>query len=52
MIDSQMPSIVAEMLIGYYSEIATECSGLFEYISRVNPLSRNTEFYKHKKIET
>lgn len=48
MIDSQMPSIVAEMLIGYYSEIATECAGLFEYISHVNPLSRNTEFYKHK----
>ncbi len=48
MIDSQMPSIVAKMLIGYYSEIAADCAGLAEYVIRVNPLSRSVDFYKHK----
>lgn len=48
MIDSQMPSIVAEMLTGYYCEIASDCGGLAEYVSRVNPLSHSMDFYKHK----
>ena len=48
MIDSQMPTIVAEMLSGYYSGTATDCAGLTDYVSQVNPLSRNADFYKHK----
>ncbi len=48
MIDSQMPSIVAEMLIGYYSEIATDCESLAKYVISANPLSRSVDFYRHK----
>ena len=48
MIDSQMPVIVAQMLIGYYSEIANDCVGLTDYVSGINPLSRNRDFYTHK----
>jgi hypothetical protein len=48
MIDSQMPIIVAEMLVGYYSGVASDCAGLADYVSQVNPLSCNAEFYKHK----
>jgi len=48
MIDSQMPIIVAEMLVGYYSGVASDCDGLADYVSQVNPLSCNAEFYRHK----
>ena len=48
MIDSQMPSIVAQMLSGYYSGIAADCAELTEYVIRVNPLSRGADFYRHK----
>jgi hypothetical protein len=48
MIDSHMPSIVAEMLTGYYTEVASDCARLADYVSQVNPLSRNVDFYKHK----
>jgi len=48
MIDSQMPSIVAEMLLGYYTESSADCAGLADYVSRTNPLSRSADFYKHK----
>jgi hypothetical protein len=51
MIDSQMPLIVAQMLIGYYSEIANDCAALTDYISQVDPLSRSAEFYRHKVKE-
>ena len=48
MIDSQMPSIVAEMLLGYYSEVSADCARLSDYVIQTNPLSRNSDFYKHK----
>jgi len=48
MIDSQMPLIVSQMLIGYYSDITADCAGLVNYVSCMNPLSRREEFYKHK----
>jgi len=48
MIDSQMPIIIAEMLIGYYDKNITDCMGLTDYVSQINPLSCNAEFYKHK----
>lgn len=48
MIDSQMPIIVAHMLIGYYQEDKSSCLGLSEYISKKNPLSRSKVFYTHK----
>jgi hypothetical protein len=48
MIDSQMPAIVAEMLIGYYTEVGASCSDLANHVSAVNPLSCNADFYKHK----
>lgn len=48
MIDSQMPCIIAEMLIGYYSAIKADCAGLADYVSQKDPLSRSPDFYKHK----
>jgi len=48
MIDSQLPCIVAEMLIGYYSAIEADCAGLADYVSQKDPLSRSPDFYKHK----
>jgi hypothetical protein len=48
MIDSQMPVVVAEMLIGYYSETANDCVGLADYVSAKDPLSLSGEFYRHK----
>jgi hypothetical protein len=48
MIDSHMPQIVAEMLVSYYSETASDCSTLLDCVIRKNPLSRSAEFYKHK----
>lgn len=51
MIDSQMPSIVAEMLIGYYSGVATECAELVRYVSQKDPLSLSVDFYRHKVKE-
>lgn len=51
MIDSQMPVIVANMLIGYYSEAGTNVSKLTSYVSEVNPLLRDSTFYKYKVKE-
>ena len=51
MIDSQMPVVVAQMLVGYYSEIANDCAALTDYVSRIDPLSRNEDFYRHKVKE-
>jgi len=48
MIDSQMPVIVAEMLIGYYDNNIADCVALADHVSQVNPLSCNAEFYRHK----
>ena len=48
MIDSQMPIIVAEFLLGYYTKGISDCADLTDYISQVNPLSCNNEFYNHK----
>ena len=48
MIDSQMPAIVAHMLIGYYTGAANNCVELTRYISSVDPLSLSLEFYQHK----
>ncbi len=48
MVDSQMPAIVAQMLIGYYSESTADCMGLVDYVSRINPLLRSADFYRHK----
>jgi len=48
MIDSQMPTIVAEMLMGYYSEVSADCSRLTDYVIQTDPLSRSSDFYKHK----
>ena len=47
MIDSQMPSIVAEMLSGCYAKIASDCTGLTDYVIQINPLSQSADFYKH-----
>jgi len=49
MIDSQMPKIVAEMLIGYFCGIASSCEKLVEHVSNVDPLAvNNPNFYRHK----
>jgi len=48
MIDSQMPTIVAEMLMGYYDKNIADCVALANYVSQVDPLSCNAEFYRHK----
>jgi type II restriction enzyme len=52
MIDSQMPSVIARMLIGYYSDVAAGCTGLTKYVRDINPLSLRPDFYKHKVKET
>jgi hypothetical protein len=51
MIDSQMPVIVSQMLIGYYSETANNCDALTDYVIQLDPLSRSAEFYRHKVKE-
>jgi len=51
MIDSQMPVVIAQMLIGFYSEIANNCAALTKYVNRINPLSCNENFYRHKVKE-
>jgi len=48
MIDTQMPRIVAEMLIGRYTEKATDCVALSEYVSDVDPLGISGKHYTHK----
>jgi len=48
MIDSQMPAIVAEVLLGYYTKNIADCVELADHVSQVNPLSCSGEFYKHK----
>ena len=47
MIDSQMPAVVSEMLIGYYTKNIGDCLSLTDHVSQVNPLSQDLEFYKH-----
>jgi len=47
MIDSQMPIVVAEMLIGYYTKNIADCLLLSDYVSQVNPLSQDEDFYRH-----
>jgi len=48
MIDSQMPHVVAHMLLGYYEGVTPTCVGLTEYVCDKNPLSRSDVFYRHK----
>jgi len=48
MIDSQMPSIIAQMLIGYYLEVANDCNTLTDYVNHINPLLYNKNFYCYK----
>jgi hypothetical protein len=48
MIDSQMPAVVAPMLVGYYSGYATDCDKLTDYISETDPIHTSPDFYKHK----
>jgi len=48
MIDSQMPVIVAELLVGFYSGVSSNCLRLVDYVCDRNPLSRNRKFYQHK----
>lgn len=47
MIDSQMPAVVSEMLVGYYTKNIADCLSLSDLVSQVNPLSQDAEFYKH-----
>ncbi|MDR2089145.1 MAG: HpaII family restriction endonuclease [Clostridiales Family XIII bacterium] len=51
MIDSQMPVVVSQMLIGYYSETANDCAKLADYVTQIDPLSCSAEFYRHKVKE-
>jgi len=48
MIDGQMPEAVATMLIGHYSDAATKCVDLSEYVSRLDPLKRSRKNYVYK----
>ena len=49
MIDSQMPKIIAEMLVGYFCGIASKCIELVEHVSSIDPLGvNNPNFYQHK----
>ena len=48
MVDSQMPAIIAEMLLGYYTKSIGYCAALTNYVGQINPISCSTEFYKHK----
>lgn len=47
MIDSQMPAVVSEMLIGYYTQNVSSCTLLADHVSQINPLTQDAEFYKH-----
>lgn len=47
MIDSQMPMVIAEMLVGYYSGAATKCQELAKYVIDSNPLRQSENFYRH-----
>lgn len=48
MIDSQMPTIVANMLIGHYNCNINNFVNLLKYINDINPLDRSEKFYEHK----
>jgi hypothetical protein len=48
MIDSSMPTILAEMLLGSASGAGRSCTELSEYVGRVNPLQEDGEFYDYK----
>ena len=48
MIDSQMPAIVAEVLLGYYTHNIADSAGLADHVSQINPISCSAEFYSHK----
>jgi len=47
MIDGHMPQIVATMLVGYYTEKATTCIELSEYVGKIDPLNRRRKNYEH-----
>ncbi|MCL2573699.1 MAG: HpaII family restriction endonuclease [Defluviitaleaceae bacterium] len=51
LIDSQMPKVVAEMLLGYYVNRINDCSSLVEHLCEINPLSLTPEYYRHKISE-
>jgi len=48
MIDSQMPVVIANMLLGHYSDKASDCVGLTDDIIVIDPLSFFPDFYSHK----
>jgi hypothetical protein len=49
MIDSQMPKIIAEMLIGYFFDNVSRCVELVDYVGNKDPLGiKNPNFYQHK----
>ncbi|MCL2574873.1 MAG: HpaII family restriction endonuclease [Defluviitaleaceae bacterium] len=48
MVDSQMPIIISEMLVGFYKDGVKNCKELTEYVSKINPILRDERFYLHK----
>jgi type II restriction enzyme len=52
MVDSAMPNIVAEILLGYFAGENPEVEQLVEYLSQIDPLTvgerRAQDFYEHK----
>jgi len=48
MIDSQMPGIVADMLIGYYLHNVNDCIGLLNYVNDTSSMNLPKRFYAHK----
>ncbi|GHV31449.1 hypothetical protein FACS1894167_13840 [Synergistales bacterium] len=51
LVDSEMATIVAEMLVAFFSGTATTCEELLKYVTNVNPLSVTDNFYRHKVKE-
>jgi len=50
-IDRSMSMVLAEMLLGYFSKEGNSCDKLTKYVSRVNPLSEDEEFYTYNVKE-
>jgi len=48
LIDRSMSAILAEMLSGFTSGAAKSCVELSKYVSSIDPLSEDEEFYVHK----
>ncbi len=48
MIDSQMPKLVANLLLFYYQKQGINCSNLIKHVAKSNPLLLDESFYKHK----